>query len=272
MSMWVLVELSDDWLLLFSLVGGKAEVLVMEDGVLVINGLDSGDSEVLGVINNHNLRVLNDEWLLNLDCELLNLVDGALFFEGHFIWDLDLGAVWNLVLNNVGNLDFNLVWYPIVDSHWEFLVDVVGLLFVLGHLNLLGDDIGDLLDDGVVNALGDFIRHADVFFDGDFVDNSVWDDVGDDVWDLKEDGVRHLAAGDVWDLLLDLEWHLSVDCVWNLDVHSEWLKSLNFVFLLNEVSHGDLVWNLCGLNDGNLLGNLVLLFNVLSDDISYLIS
>ena len=266
------VKLNDDWLLGVSFVWSKSKVLVMEDFVLVGDDFNSGDGEVLGVVLNNDLRVLNNEWDVLVDDELLKFVDGALFLAGHLEWDLDLGGVWNLVFLNVRNLDFNLVWPLVVDGHWEFLVNVVGLLCVLSDLNLLRNDIGDLLDDGVVNAFGDFKLGRDWFFVGDLVDHSVWNWGGDNVWDLVEDGVWHLSFSDIWDRLLDLEWHLSFDSVWDLNVYDDWYESLDIVSLLNVVSNSNLIWDAVSFNNWYLLGNLVLLFDVLSDDVCDLIS
>lgn len=196
-SVSVFGKLNDGWLLVVYFIGVKSEVLVMEDFVLVLDDLDGWDGEVLLVDLNVDGGVGYDEWDVLVDGVLLDLVDGALFGVGDFIRDLDLGAVWNLVFDNVGNLDLNLVWALVVDGHWDFPVDVVGLLFVLGDLNLLGDDVWDLLDDGVVHADGGLIRHLNVFFVRDLVDHGVWNDVGDNIWDAVEDRVWLLAAGDV---------------------------------------------------------------------------
>ena len=270
-SEWV-IKLDDDGFLLVSFMWGEAEVLVMEDLVGVLDDLDSWDGEVLFIDFNVNGRVLDDEWNLLVDGELLDLVNSALFGEGDFVWDLDLGGVWNLVFFNIWDLDLNLVWSLVVDGHWEFLLGVVGLLFVLGDLNLGAFDVGDLLDDSVVNADGGLIWHLDLLFPADFVDHSVWHDVSDNVWDLVGDGVGDLSAGDEWNLNLDLEWHLSLDLIWNLDVDDDWLKGLDVVLLLDIVSHGNLVWDLIGDDGWDLLGNLVFLGDVLSDFVSNLIS
>merc|ERR1719362_2376703 len=138
---------------------GEAEVLVMEDFVGVLDDLDSWDGEVLFIDFNVNGRGLDHEWNVLVDGVLLDLVNSALFGVGEFVWDLDLGGV------------CNLVWSLVVDGHWEFLLGVVGLLFVLGDLNLGAFDVGDLLDDGVVYADGGLIWHLDLLFHTDFVDH-----------------------------------------------------------------------------------------------------
>ena len=252
--------------LLLSVRGG-AKLLIMEDFVLMSSLRHNGDCVVLLVVLSDNINSLGNNWNFNVHGVLLDLINCAIFLVSDFIGDQDLSSVGNLVFLNVWNLEVLIVWLLIVDSHCEFLLDVVSLLFVFGDWNLLRDDVWDLLNHGVVNARCDLEGHLNVFLVGVFVDDSVWDNVGDDVWDLVCDGVGHLSAGDKWNLYLNFERHLCFDRVRNFDIDCISLKLLNFKGFFNILSHSDLVWDFGSYQLRDLLCDFIGLSHVVSDDI-----
>ena len=75
-------------------------------------------------------------------------------------------------------------------------------------------------------------------------------------------GVGHLPAGRVGDLEFDFKWHLSFNSVRNFFRDFIWLKGRNFIWLLDILSLGNLVWYLGGLNIWDFLCDLVFLSHV----------
>ena len=233
----------------------------------VFNGVFCGDCVVLLLDVDVDSWVFSDEWNFLLDCVFLKFVNGEFFGVGDFVWNLDLGSVWNLVFDYIwlvnGNSEEGLV--PLSD--WEFLLNVVGFLLVLGHWNLAGLDVWHLLDDGVVDSLGDFVWDSDFLFIRDLVVDGVWYLGGDNEWNVEGDGVGHLSGGDVGDLELNFVWHLSFNSVGNFPRDLKWLEGLNIVGLCYVGGLGNLVWHLVHIDNWDLLGNLVCLSHVLSDGV-----
>ena len=191
----------------------NSEVLVMEYGVAVFCYILCWDGVVLLLNVYVNGWVLNDEWNLLFNCVLFQFVDGEFTDVGYFVWNLNLGSVWDLVFNYIWFVNCNSEEGLVPLGDGEFLLNVVCLLLVLGNWNLLTLDVWHLLDDSVVNSLGDFIGHIEFFCEGNLVIDSVWYLLSGDEWDLVVYSLGHLSAGHVGDLELDFEWHLPVDGV-----------------------------------------------------------
>ena len=238
------------------------EVGIMEDGVLVHDGVLGWDFVDFLLDVNMYSWVLNDEWHLLADGVLFEFVNGEVTLDGDFVWNLNLGGVVLPELNDEWLINGNLEWNLVPLGLRELLLLVVWLLLVLCHWDLEGFDVWDLLDHGVVNSLGDFVWDSEFFFEGHLVVDSVWDLLCDNIWDLVDDGVGNLTAGDVRDLEFNLEWDLPFNSVGDFDGDFIWLKGLNFVFLSHVGGVSDLVWDLGDLNIWDLLGDLVLLGHI----------
>jgi len=237
----------------------------MEDGVRVLNSVNSWLSVGLLLDVNVNSWVLNDEWNFLADGVLFNFIDSKISDVSDFIWHLDLSGVVLPEFDNIwlinGYSEEGLVPF----GHGELMFFVVWLLLVLSHWNLLRGDEWDLLDDGVVNSLGNFIGDIEVVLIWDLVVDCVWYFLSDNIWDLVCDSVGHFSAGGVWDLEFDLEWHLSLNSVGHFSCDFIWLKGLNIVVLSHEVGSGDLVWDRVDIDYWDLLGDLVFFSHVFGD-------
>jgi len=218
-----------------------------------------------------NSWVLDNEWNIMVNCVFFNFVDGELTNIGDFVWNLNLGSVWNLVLNYEWLLKGDSEELLVPLSNGEFLFNVVCLFFILSHWYLLACDEWHLLDDSVVNSLGDIVGHFKFFLIGDLIVDSVWDLLCGDEWNLVSNGVGYLSAGDVGNFEFDLEWHLSINSIRHLTFDCKWLKRLNIVCFLGVCSNGDLVWDFSDVNLWDLLGDFVRLTHIVGDWVSVVV-
>ena len=82
-------------------------------------------------------HVLNDKWNLLVNRVLFDLVDCEFHRVGHFVRNLNLSSVWNLMLSYIWLLDLDLEGNLVVDCYWELLFDVESFLLILCDWNLL---------------------------------------------------------------------------------------------------------------------------------------
>jgi hypothetical protein len=245
----------------------NSKVLIVENGMLMLNYISSWNSVVLLLDVDMNSWVLNYEWYFLGYGVLFNLINGELSNVGDFIWHLDLSGV---MLP-----EFNYVWLINGDSEevlvpfglLERVFNGVWFFFVLSHGNLFAGDEWNLLNNSVVNSLSDFVGDGEFLFIWDLVVDGVWNFLGDNIWYLVDDGVWNLSAGGVGDLKFNLVWNLSLNSVWDFSGDLIWLKSLNFILLGDIVGSSNLVWNGINFNNWNLLGDLILLGHVFSDSV-----
>ena len=251
--------------------GIGSEIYVVSDLVSVLTCLLSWDSDERHVGLNDDLWGGNDSWYLLVDDELLKLVDGALLFVCYFVRRKDLSCVWNLTLLDIWDLDIDRVWHSIVNSNWELLLYMEGLLLVLCHFNLLRDNIWYLLEDSVINPSGDFKVDWELFFNWNFIDDSVWNLFGNNFWDFMSNSIWNLNFRDNWLLYFLLNWDLLLNSVRNLFINSVSFKFRCFVLFNFVRSDCNLIWDLLGLNNRHLLCNLVFFLHVVSYCVNYFI-
>ena len=84
-----------------------------------------------------NCYVLNDNWNLLVNRVLFDLVDCEFHRVGHFVRNLNLSSVWNLMLSYIWLPDLDLEGNLVVDCNWELLFDVESFLLILCDWNLL---------------------------------------------------------------------------------------------------------------------------------------
>ena len=140
-----------------SAAGTDTEVLVVDDIMLVDDGVRSWDIADFLLDVNVDSWVLNNEWHFLCDRVRFEFPDGEFSDVGDFIWYLDLSSVALEILGHVWLLNGNSEEGLVPLSLFEFVLDGEWLLLVLGHWNLRRCDEWHLLDDGVVNSLGDFV-------------------------------------------------------------------------------------------------------------------
>ena len=260
---------SDDLMSLFMFVDSK--VLVVENSMGVLNGLLGSDGVGFLLDVNNVFWGLNNKWNFLSYCVLFELVGGDFTYVVDFVWNLDDGSVMLPEFNNVWLINGNSEWNLVPLSHLEFVLDVEWLLLVLSDWNLLSNNVWDLLDDGVVNSLGGLVWHLDVLLIRDLIVYSVWDLLSSHIWDLVGNSVWYLLGVDVWNLNLNFEWNLSFDCVWDLFLDLVCLKSLNGIFLGNILGMGNLVWNFLGVDNSDLLWDMVLFSHIVSNSVSFFV-
>ena len=137
--------------------GSNSEVLVVKDGVRVLDGVFGWDSEVFLLDVDVDGWVLSNEWHFLVNSVGFEFPDSEFSDVGDFIWYLDLSSVALEILGHVWLLNGNSEEGLVPLSLFEFVLDGEWLLLVLGHWNLRRCDEWHLLDDGVVNSLGDFV-------------------------------------------------------------------------------------------------------------------
>lgn len=262
-------SLSDDLMCLF--MGVESEVFVVENGMFVLNGLLGCDGVGLLLGVNNMGWGLDNEWDFLLYCVLFEFVSGDFTYVVDFVWNLDDGSVMLPEFNNVWLINGDLEWNLVPLSHLKFVLNVEWLLFVLSDWNLLGNNVWNLLDDGVVDSLGLLVWHLDVLLIWDLLVNGVWDLLSGHIWNFVGNSVWYLLGVNVWDLDLNFEWDLSFDGVWDFFLDLVCLKSLNGIFLGNILGVGNLVWNFLGVDNGDLLWDMVLLSHVVGDSVVVLV-
>ena len=238
----------------------------MEDFVLVFSYFLFRDCDSFSVV------ISNDIWCLSNVGDnlrvliLLNLIDDLFYFICHFVWDLNLCFVWDLMFNDIGYIDRDLVWLLVINCHWDLLLNLINFLFVLCHFNLASDDVWDFLPYRVINSFCGLIGHLGVLLVRYLIDDSVWHWCGYNIWYLVSNSVGHLLGDCVWDLYLDLIRYLPLNGI--RDLLFDFIRHLNFnfVWFLHNLSDCNLVRHLISDSDWDLFSNLVLFCNVVGDN------